>query len=162
MVRRIKAAVDARRDPGFVLCARTDARTVEGLDAAIHRAQTYVDAGADVIFPEALADEREFEAFRTAVDVPLIANMTEFGKSPLLDTTALTSLGYNIVIYPVTLLRLAMGAVENGLRAIAADGTQASLVENMQTRSRLYELLDYSGYTAFDTGVHSFSLPPGV
>ncbi|MGW4425861.1 methylisocitrate lyase [Streptosporangium sp. NPDC004631] len=162
MVRRIKAAVDARRDPGFVLCARTDARTVEGLDAAIHRARTYVDAGADVIFPEALADEREFEAFRAAVDVPLIANMTEFGKSPLLDTTALTSLGYNIVIYPVTLLRLAMGAVENGLRAIAADGTQASLVENMQTRSRLYELLDYSGYTTFDTDVHSFSLPPGV
>lgn len=162
MVRRVKAAVEARRDPAFVLCARTDARTVEGLDAAIERARAYVDAGADVIFPEALKDEREFAAFRAAIDVPLVANMTEFGKGPLLKATTLASLGYNIVIYPVTLLRLAMGAIEEGLRVIAEDGTQAPLVERMQTRSRLYELLDYSGYTTFDGDVHTFSLPPGA
>jgi methylisocitrate lyase len=154
MVRRVRAAAGARRDPDFLLMARTDARAVEGLDAAIDRARAYVDAGADAIFPEALADEREFEAFRAAVPVPLLANMTEFGKSPLLDAATLQDLGYNIALYPVTLLRLAMGAVEDGLRTLAAEGTQRSLVDRMQTRSRLYELLDYDRYTAFDTAVH--------
>ncbi|WP_411128009.1 methylisocitrate lyase [Streptomyces sp. x-19] len=162
MARRIRAAVDARRDPDFVLMARTDARSAEGLDAAIERAKAYVGAGADAIFPEALADESEYEAFRTAIDVPLLANLTEFGKTPLLDTSTLENLGYNIALYPVTLLRLAMGAAEDGLRTLAAEGTQESLLPRMQTRSRLYELLGYADYTAFDSAVFDFTLPPGT
>ncbi|MFJ6293758.1 methylisocitrate lyase [Streptomyces griseoviridis] len=162
MVRRIRAAVDARRDPDLLLMARTDARSIEGLDAAIDRAKAYVDAGADAIFPEALAGAAEYEAFREAVDVPLLANMTEFGKSPLLDARTLESLGYNIALYPVTLLRIAMGAVEDGLRTLAAEGTQESLLPRMQTRSRLYELLGYEEYTAFDSAVFDFTLPPGT
>ncbi|MFD9083273.1 methylisocitrate lyase [Streptomyces erythrochromogenes] len=162
MTRRLRAAVDARRDPDFLLMARTDARAVEGLDAAIGRAKAYVDAGADAIFPEALADEAEFEAFRNAVDVPLLANMTEFGKGPLLDTRTLEDLGYNIALYPVTLFRLAMGAVEDGLRTLAAEGTQEPLLERMQTRSRLYEVLGYEQYAAFDSAVFDFTLPPGT
>ncbi|MFH0515621.1 methylisocitrate lyase [Streptomyces sp. M41] len=162
MVRRIKGAVDARRDPDFLLMARTDARSVEGLDAAIERAKAYVDAGADAIFPEALADVSEYEAFRKAVDVPLLANLTEFGKTPLLDVRTLENLGYNIALYPVTLLRIAMGAVEDGLRTIAAEGTQESLLPRMQTRSRLYELLGYDEYSAFDSSVFDFTLPPGT
>ncbi|MFE5719442.1 methylisocitrate lyase [Streptomyces erythrochromogenes] len=162
MTRRLRAAVDARRDADFLLMARTDARAVEGLDAAIGRAKAYVDAGADAIFPEALADEAEFEAFRNAVDVPLLANMTEFGKGPLLDTRTLEDLGYNIALYPVTLFRLAMGAVEDGLRTLAAEGTQEPLLERMQTRSRLYEVLGYEQYAAFDSAVFDFTLPPGT
>ncbi|MFJ4790325.1 methylisocitrate lyase [Streptomyces sp. NPDC088794] len=162
MVRRLRAAVDARRDPDFLLMARTDARSVAGLDAAIDRAKAYVDAGADAIFPEALVDESEYEAFRRAVDVPLLANMTEFGKTRLLDVDTLENLGFNIVLYPVTLLRVAMGAVEGGLRALAAEGTQRALVPRMQTRSRLYELLGYEEYSAFDSAVFDFTLPPGT
>ncbi|HVX32976.1 MAG TPA: methylisocitrate lyase [Solirubrobacterales bacterium] len=159
MVRRLRAAVGARRDGDFVICARTDARAVEGLDAAIGRARAYVAAGADMVFPEALLDEGEFEAFRAAVDVPLLANMTEFGKSPLLAATTLGGLGFNAVIYPVTTLRIAMGAIEAGLRVLAEEGTQASLVERMQTRARLYELLDYAAYGAFDADVFDFDIP---
>ncbi|MEU0355895.1 methylisocitrate lyase [Streptomyces cyaneofuscatus] len=162
MVRKVRAAVDARRDPDFLLMARTDARGPEGLDAAIDRAKAYVDAGADAVFPEALADEAEFEAFRAAVDVPLLANMTEFGKGPLLDAATLENLGYNIALYPVTLFRLAMGAVEDGLAALAADGTQQALLPRMQTRSRLYEVLGYEEYGAFDSAVFDFTLPPGA
>ncbi|MFJ2512903.1 methylisocitrate lyase [Streptomyces griseoviridis] len=162
MVRRIRAAVAARRDPDLLLMARTDARSIEGLDAAIDRAKAYVDAGADAIFPEALAGAAEYEAFREAVDVPLLANMTEFGKSPLLDARTLESLGYNIALYPVTLLRIALGAVEDGLRTLSAEGTQESLLPRMQTRSRLYELLGYEEYTAFDSAVFDFTLPPGT
>ncbi|MFJ8495393.1 methylisocitrate lyase [Streptomyces sp. NPDC094038] len=162
MLRRLRAAVDARRDPDFLLMARTDARSIEGLDAAIERAKAYVDAGADAVFPEALADEAEYEAFRKAVDVPLLANLTEFGKTPLLNTRTLENLGYSIALYPVTLLRIAMGAVEDGLRTIAAEGTQESLLPRMQTRSRLYELLGYEAYSAFDSAVFDFTLPPGA
>ncbi|MET8344603.1 methylisocitrate lyase [Streptomyces microflavus] len=162
MVRKVRAAADARRNPDFLLMARTDARGPEGLEAAIDRAKAYVDAGADAVFPEALADESEFEAFRAAVDVPLLANMTEFGKGPLLDTATLESLGYNIALYPVTLFRLAMGAVEDGLRTLAADGTQQALLPRMQTRSRLYEVLGYEEYGAFDSAVFDFTLPPGA
>ena len=158
MLGRIRAAVDARTDPNFVICARTDARAVEGLAAAIDRAKAYADAGADLIFAEALADESEFEAFRAAVDVPLLANMTEFGKTPLLDVATLELLGFNVVIYPVTTLRIAMGAVEAGLRTIAATGTQESVVPVMQTRARLYELLDYAEYNQFDSTVFNFTL----
>ncbi|MFD6939939.1 methylisocitrate lyase [Streptomyces goshikiensis] len=161
MVRRLRAAACARRDPDFLLMARTDARAVEGLAAAIDRAKAYVDAGAEAIFPEALSGEAEFEAFRRAVDVPLLANMTEFGKSRLLDARTLENLGYNIALYPVTLFRLAMGAIEDGLRTLAAEGTQESLLPRMQTRSRLYEVLGYEDYGAFDSTVSDFTLPPG-
>ena len=158
MLGRIRAATAARTDPNFVVCARTDARSVEGLAAAIDRAKAYADAGADLIFAEALADESEFAAFRAGVDVPLLANMTEFGKSPLLDAATLEGLGINVVIYPVTTLRIAMGAIEAGLRTIAAEGTQAALVPTMQTRARLYELVDYADYNQFDTSVYNFTL----
>ncbi|WP_055748274.1 methylisocitrate lyase [Frankia sp. AvcI1] len=159
MVRRIHAAVAARRDPNFVLCARTDARGVEGLDAAIERARAYRDAGADMIFPEGLADAAEFAAVRAAVDVPILANMTEFGKSELLTAATLASVGVNVVIYPVTLLRLAMRATEDGLRRLAADGTQTELLDRMQHRSRLYELLDYAAYNTFDDSIFTYRVP---
>ena len=155
MLRRIRAAVDARRDPGFVVCARTDIRAIDGLGAAIDRAKAYADAGADLIFPEALANAAEFEAVRSAVDVPLLANMTEFGTSTLLTADTLRDLGINAVIYPVTLLRIAMGAITGALDRIAADGTQAALVEDMQTRAELYDLLGYADYAKFDTAVFS-------
>ncbi|MFC9835864.1 methylisocitrate lyase [Rhodococcus sp. NPDC127530] len=158
MVRRIRAAVSARRDPNFVICARTDARGIEGLDAAIDRAKAYVDAGADLVFTEALADESDFEKFRAGIAVPLLANMTEFGKSELISATTLQDIGYNAVIYPVTTLRLAMYAAEAGLRQIAAEGTQAGLLDRMQHRSRLYELLDYKRYNEFDSGIFNFRI----
>ena len=150
MCRRIAAAVRARRDPGFVVCARTDARASEGLAGVIARAKAYLDAGADMIFPEALAGAGEFERVRRALDAPLLANMTEFGKTELLGTETLASLGVNVVIYPVTLLRLAMGAAERGLREIAEVGTQKSLLDQMQSRAELYDLLGYDDYTRFD------------
>ena len=156
MVRRIRAAVRARRDAAFVICARTDARAVEGLSAAIERARAYADAGADMIFPEALESEAEFAAFRTAIDLPLLANMTEFGKSPLLDAATLTRLGYDCVIWPVSALRMAMGAVDELLNSLRHTGAQAALVERMQTRSRLYELVGYADYAAFDQSVANF------
>ncbi len=162
MVRRLGAAVGARRDSNFVICARTDARGIDGLDAAMDRAKAYADAGADMIFTEALADESEFERFRAAVDVPLLANMTEFGKSPLIPAQRLEEIGINAVIYPVSTLRLAMFAAEEGLREIAAEGTQAGLLDRMQHRSRLYELLDYAGYNAFDNSIYDFTLGEGA
>jgi methylisocitrate lyase len=157
-VRRITAAVAARRDASFVIGARTDAASVYGLDDAIERAKAYADAGADLIFPEALGDKAGFERFRAAVDVPILANMTEFGKSKLLDSTTLGNLGINVVIYPVTLLRLAMGATETGLSELAARGTQERLLDRMQHRRDLYDLLDYQSYNAFDTGIYNFEL----
>jgi methylisocitrate lyase len=157
-VRRIKAAVAARRDPGFVIAARTDAAAVHGLDDAIDRAKAYADAGADLIFPEALGDEAGFERFRAAIDTPILANMTEFGKSKLLPAATLESLGVNVVIYPVTLLRLAMGAADAGLAEIAGRGTQEGLLEAMQHRRDLYDLLDYEAYNAFDTSIFNFEV----
>lgn len=158
MVRRLRAAVSARCDPNFVICARTDAAGIEGIDAAIDRAKAYADAGADLIFTEALHTPAEFERFRAAVDTPLLANMTEFGKSPLLSATQLSEIGYNAVIYPVTTLRLAMHAVELGLREIADTGTQSALLGRMQHRGRLYELLRYAEYNRFDSDIYNFAL----
>ncbi|MCV7382439.1 methylisocitrate lyase [Mycolicibacter longobardus] len=158
MVKRLRAAVAARRDPNFVICARTDAAGIEGLSAAIERAKAYADAGADLIFTEALYKPADFEHFRAAVDVPLLANMTEFGKSELLTAAQLSDLGYNAVIYPVTTLRLAMFAVEAGLREIDTAGTQSGLLEQMQHRSRLYELLRYADYNQFDSDIFNFTL----
>ena len=157
-VRRIKAAVAARRDPAFVIAARTDAAAVNGIEDAIERARAYADAGADLIFPEAMAGEADFARFRAAIDTPILANMTEFGKSTLLDARTLENLGVNVVIYPVTLLRLAMHAADAGLAAIAADGTQEALLGQMQHRRDLYDLLDYEAYGAFDTSVYNFTL----
>jgi methylisocitrate lyase len=138
--------------------ARTDIRAIDGLDAAIDRAKALVDAGADAIFPEAMKDLSEFEAMRKAIDVPLLANMTEFGKSELFTNQQLADVGMNIVIYPVSLLRLAMGSAERGLDTILAEGSLNSEVQNMQTRARLYELLDYEAYNTFDTSVFNFTL----
>ncbi|GAB3129140.1 methylisocitrate lyase [Tsukamurella serpentis] len=157
-VRRLRAAVAARRDRDFVICARTDAAGIEGIDAAVDRARAYADAGADLIFTEALHTPADFERFRAAVEVPLLANMTEFGKSELIDAGTLESIGYNAVIYPVSTLRLAMFAAEEGLRAIAATGSQRDLLGRMQPRSRLYELLQYQRYNEFDTGIFDFTL----
>ena len=156
--KRIRAAVDARRDPNFLIMARTDIRAVDGLNAAIDRAKALVDAGADAIFPEAMADLGEFEAVRRAIDVPILANMTEFGKSELFTREQLAGVGINIVIYPVTLLRSAMGAAERTLDAIRTEGSQRSVVGEMQTRARLYELLDYPAYNTFDSSVYNFTL----
>lgn len=151
--RRIRAAVDARRDPDLLVMARTDVRAVEGLDAAVDRVRRLVDAGADAVFPEAMADARELEAVCRAVDVPVLANMTEFGRSQLLTTRQLADAGVRIVIYPVSLLRVAMGAAERALDTLLAEGTLEPEVPGMQTRTRLYELLDYAGYSRFDATV---------
>ena len=155
MCAKLRAAAGARRDPDLVLIARTDARGVEGLPQAIDRARLYLDAGADWIFPEALADRAEFEQFAAAIDAPLVANMTEFGKSPLLTLDELADLGYAAVLYPVTLLRVAMKAVEAALAVIAADGSQAELIDLMQSRDELYDLLDYHDYEERDRAYFS-------
>ncbi|MFI2752295.1 methylisocitrate lyase [Cellulomonas sp. P22] len=157
-VQRIHAAVAGRRDPDFLVMARTDVRATDGIDAAIDRAKALVDAGADAVFPEALVGVRELARFRAAIDVPLLANMTEFGKGELLTARELTDLGYNMVIYPVTLLRLAMGAAGAGLDEIRATGTQQGLLGRMQHRSELYDLVDYAGYGLFDEGIYTFRL----
>ncbi len=157
-VRRVRAAVGARRDPDLVVMARTDVRGVSGLAAATDRARALVDAGADAVFPEAMASLEEFAAMRAAVDVPLLANMTEFGRSDLFTVQQLQDVGVDMVIFPVSMLRVAMGAVERALDELAATGTLAGQVPTMQTRARLYELVDYAGYAAFDEGVVSFDL----
>jgi len=146
MSAKVRAAVKARRDPDLVILARTDARGVEGLDEAIDRAKRYLDAGADWIFPEALASREEFETFAKEVSAPLIANMTEFGQSPLLSLNELADLGYAAVLYPVSLLRVAMRAMEEAIVAIRRDGHQESILPKMQTRQELYDLLGYEDY----------------
>lgn len=158
MVKRLRAAVAARRDPNFIICARTDAAGIEGIDAAIDRARAYADAGADLIFTEALRTPSDFERFRSATDTPLLANMTEFGKSDLINAHRLQDIGYNVVIYPVTSLRLAMHAVEIGMREVHDAGTQSGLVDHMQHRSELYELLRYADYNQFDSDIYNFAL----
>ncbi|KQX05240.1 MULTISPECIES: methylisocitrate lyase [unclassified Leifsonia] len=155
-LQRIRAAVDARRDPNFLIMARTDIRAVDGLQAAIDRAKALVDAGADAIFPEAMADLSEFEAMRAAVDVPLLANMTEFGKSELFTTRQLADVGMNIVIWPVSLLRLAMGATMAGLDELTDAGNLTGKLGDMQHRAELYELIDYEGYNHFDSSIFNF------
>ena len=146
MVNKIKLAVKSKNDKNFLIIARTDANSVEGIKKTIERVKAYEDAGADVIFPEALKDEKEFEIIRKNSRSFLLANMTEFGKSKLLPVSKLENLGYNIVIYPVTTQRLAMKNVEDGLRAIMKDGHQNNILDKMQTRKRLYELVEYEKY----------------
>jgi methylisocitrate lyase len=157
-LQRIRAAVDARRDPNFLIMARTDIRAVDGLQAAIDRAKALVDAGADAIFPEAMTGLDEFAAVRAAVDVPLLANMTEFGKSELFTVQQLADVGMNLVIWPVSLLRLAMGAAMQGLDELNERGSFAGALDRMQHRAELYDLIDYEGYNRFDTSIFDFTL----
>jgi methylisocitrate lyase len=143
MVGKIKAAVAARGDPDFMIIARTDARAVEDFDRAVNRAGRYLEAGADAIFPEALQSADEFRDFAKEIDLPLLANMTEFGKSPLLSFKDLSDFGYRMVIFPMSAFRVAMKASEEFLRALKQAGTQSDWLEKMQTRQELYDLLDY-------------------
>jgi methylisocitrate lyase len=157
MVEKINECIKARKDKNFKVIARSDARTVEGMDKMIERCKAYIDAGAEIIFPEALKDEKEFEKVRKSLSSYLLANMTEFGKSKLLNYKDLENLGYNIVIYPVTTQRLAMKNVEDGLRAIFADGHQNNIIDKMQTRKRLYDLVDYEKYNSLDEKIYNFN-----
>jgi methylisocitrate lyase len=150
MARKIRAAVDSKRDSSFLIVARTDARGVEGLEPAISRAKRYVDAGADAVFPEGLEGEREFEAFRTALDVPLLANMTEFGKTPLISAQVFEQLGYQMVIFPMTAFRVMLKSLDETYKELIQAGTQRGLMELMRTRAELYDRIDYAEYEALD------------
>ena len=157
MVKKIKESVSAKKDQNFKIIARSDAKSVEGIDKMIDRCKAYIDAGAEIIFPEALENEKDFEKVRKELSCYLLANMTEFGKSKLLNYKKLEELGYNIVIYPVTTQRLAMKNVEDGLRDIYANGHQNNIIDKMQTRKRLYELVDYEKYNSLDEKIYNFS-----
>ena len=157
MVNKIKQCVSAKKDDNFKIIARSDAKGVEGLDKMIERCKAYIDAGAEIIFPEALQSEKEFEKVRKELSSYLLANMTEFGKSKLFNYKELENFGYNIVIYPVTTQRLAMKNVEDGLRAIFDDGHQNNIIDKMQTRKRLYELVDYEKYNSLDEKIYNFN-----
>ena len=157
MVKKIKECVKSKKDKNFKIIARSDANAVEGMNKMIDRCKAYIDAGAEIVFPEALANEKDFEKVRKSLDCYLLANMTEFGKSKLLNYKDLENLGYNIVIYPVTSQRLAMKNVEDGLRAIFKDGHQNNIIDKMQTRKRLYDLVEYEKYNALDEKIYNFS-----
>ena len=157
MIRKIKLSINSRKDKNFKIIARTDANSVEGLDKMIERAKAYQDAGADIIFPEALLDEKEFEKVRKNLNIYLLANMTEFGKTKLFSYKQLENFGYNIVIYPVTTQRLAMKSVEEGLKDIFERGHQNNIIDKMQTRKRLYELVEYEKYNSLDEKIYNFS-----
>ena len=156
MVNKIKTVVKTKKDKNFLIIARTDANAVEGIEKTIDRIKAYEDAGADIIFPEAMKNEKEFEKIRKNSKAHLLANMTEFGKSKLLSTGQLENLGYNIVIYPVTAQRLAMKSVEDGLWTIMKDGHQNNIIDRMQTRKRLYELVEYEKYNTPDKKITDF------
>ena len=157
MIKKIRDCVNAKKDKNFKIIARSDAKSVEGIDKMIERCKAYIDAGAEIVFPEALSDEKDFEKVRKELSCYLLANMTEFGKSKLFNYKELEQLGYNIVIYPVTTQRLAMKNVEDGLRDIYANGHQNNIIDKMQTRKRLYELVDYEKYNNLDEKIYNFS-----
>ena len=157
MIKKIKECLKVRKDKNFKIIARSDAKGVEGIDKMIDRCKAYIDAGAEIIFPEALKDKKEFEKVRKNLNSYLLANMTEFGKSDLINYKELENLGYNIVIYPVTTQRLAMKSVEEGLKVIFKDGHQKNIVDKMQTRSRLYDLVDYKKYNSLDKKIYNFN-----
>ncbi len=157
MIKKIKDSVRSRKDKNFLIIVRTDANTVEGIEKTLDRIKAYEDAGADMIFPEAMKDEKEFDKVRKVSRGFLLANMTEFGKSKLLNTKQLENLGYNVVIYPVTTQRLAMQNVELGLKSIFNDGHQNNIIDKMQTRKRLYELVEYEKYNTPDKKITDFS-----
>jgi methylisocitrate lyase len=158
MVKRIQTAAQARCDKNFLIIARTDARGVEGMEGALKRIEAYTKAGAEVIFPEAIKNAQEFEKIQNATSIPVLANMTEFGKSDLLDARQLAEIGIQIVIYPVTLWRLAIGASCAALKEIKNKGHQKDLIEKMQTRAELYETLNYKKYNQFDKNIFNFQL----
>ena len=149
MQKKIESALKARSDSDFLIAIRTDSREEEGLDSSIKRAKAYIEAGAEALFPEALKTKQEFEKFRDAVSVPLIANMTEFGKSELISMNELEKIGYNIVLYPVTIWRVALKAVKEGLQELNKAGHQKDLISKMFTRKQLYELIKYEEYEKF-------------
>ena len=157
MIKKVKLSINSRKDKNFKIIARTDANSVEGLDKMIERAKAYQDAGADIIFPEALQNEKEFEKVRKNLNIYLLANMTEFGKTKLLSYKQLEDFGYNIVIYPVTTQRLAMKSVEEGLKDIFECGHQNNIIDKMQTRKRLYELVEYEKYNSLDEKIYNFN-----
>ena len=157
MVKKINECVSSRKDNNFKIIARSDAKSVEGMDKMIDRCKAYIDAGAEIIFPEALRDEKDFEKVRKELPCYLLANMTEFGKTKLLNYKELENLGYNIVIYPVTTQRLAMKNVEDGLRDIYSNGHQNNIISKMQTRKRLYELVEYEKYNSLDEKIYNFN-----
>lgn len=150
MVQKIAGAVEARKNPDFMIIARTDARAVEGLNGAIERAGAYIEAGADMIFPEALESKDEFRQFAESVKVSLMANMTEFGKTPYISVKEFANLGYNIVIFPMTAFRVMTKAVEDALKALEKNGTQRNLLGRMHTRQQIYDLIRYSDYQDID------------
>ena len=150
MAAKLRAALRARRDPDFVIIARTDARGVTGFDDAVRRARLYREAGADAIFPEALESADEFAAFAQAVQAPLLANMTEFGRSPNLDFSTLSTMGYRLILYPVTIFRVALRAAQETLVDILQRGHQRDRIPQMLTRAELYDLLGYADYEARD------------
>lgn len=150
MAAKVRAAAAARRDPDFVIVARTDARGVDGFDEALRRARLYLDAGADAIFPEALESAEELAAFAAQIEAPLLANMTEFGRSPILDFATLAGMGYRMVLYPLTAFRAALRAGQEALVALREQGHQRDFLPRILTRAELYELLDYSGYEERD------------
>lgn len=157
MAQKIAAAARARRDLRII--ARTDAVATEGLDAAIERARRYVEAGADAIFPEALVDEAQFKAFAQAIDVPLLANMTEFGRTPQTSAQQFEDMGYAMAIWPVSSLRIAAKAMELFYKELKQTGTAAGQVKNMQTRAELYELINYFGYESLDSSIQRTVVP---
>ena len=157
MVKKINISVKSKKDKNFLIIARTDSNTVDGIKKTIDRVKAYEDAGADIIFPEAMKDEKEFEMIRKNTKANLLANMTEFGKSKILTANELENIGYQIVIYPVTTQRLAMKCVEDGLRAIMRDGHQNNIIDKMQTRKRLYELVEYEKYNTKNKKITDFT-----
>ncbi len=146
MADRIKAAVDGRSDPKFVIMARTDAHAVEGQQAALDRAASYVEAGADMIFAEALTTVEEYKQFTSAIEVPVLANLTEFGKTPLFTTMEMADAGVRLTLYPLSAFRAMSAAAENVYKALRTEGTQEGVVDTMQTRTELYEVLGYHEY----------------
>ncbi|RKU07146.1 methylisocitrate lyase [Candidatus Poribacteria bacterium] len=146
MVDRMKAAADAKTDPNFVVMARTDAAAVEGVDGAIERAHRYVEAGTDMIFAEALTELDQYRKFANAVDVPILANITEFGKTPLYTTEELKEAGVSLVLYPLSAFRAMSAAALNVYQTLRREGTQKNVVHTMQTRAELYDFLDYHEY----------------
>ncbi len=150
MAEKIASAVEARKDPNFLIIARTDARGVEDIKSAIKRANIYLEAGADVIFPEALESKEEFVDFKKEVNAPLLANMTEFGMTPFITVNEFEDMGYNMVIFPLTTFRVMLKAVQDALEKLKGEGTQKELIEEMLTRKELYKLIGYDNYEGID------------
>lgn len=157
MAEKIAAAVAARQDKDFLLIARTDAKAIHGFDDAVQRAHAYLKAGADMIFPEALQTEAEFAEFARQVQAPLLANMTEFGKTPMIPLASFQQMGYKMVIYPMTMFRVMMKAMADALAELQATGTQAGFMDRMTSRAELYEILHYSAYTELEKDLGQFA-----